>query len=621
MAFSLRLLLALLPFSAAAYAQPVEFPADAGALNVRDFGAKGDGVTDDTAAINAALAASGSDTGPAFWQDKIVYIPAGTYRISAPLEKRYADGRYASGAILIGQSRDHTIIRLQDRAPGYGDPEQPRAIIFTAAKLLDSSGATGGGKDYIRKGEGNDAFMNFVENMTIDAGKGNPGAIGIDYLANNLGAVRNVRITAATDSGATGLALTRKWPGPALLKDIVIEGFDTGIDVAHTEYGITLEHIALTQQRRMGMRNNGNVLAVHDLTITGAPLPLVNAAPEGLITLTQGQFSHTAGGEAIHNEGYLNLRNLTASGYRTPPEADGVYDPHARLSASALSWSLPIKEPPVQPYEPTARWVGVAASPEGDATEAIRQAFASGAATIYFPHGVYTVSGNIDVPSSVKHIVGMTSTIRATAQRPDDFQREEGLFRLRNNASPLVIEKLAFDNSYQGNQVAVEALGRQPLVLRDVVGAGVTTLLRPAQGGEAYLENTCCGTISVSGKQGVWARQLDTEGPGIRISNSGAPLWILGLKTEQNCTVIDNSDGARTEVLGGLIYITGTHADPAIPAFRNRKALLALSYAEESFNANSTYATHLDGGDQNITQDSLPKRGLGRMAPQLVSTQ
>jgi hypothetical protein len=44
-------------------------------VSVKDFGAVGDGVADDTAEINAALA-SGA---------KMVYIPAGTYKVSATL--------------------------------------------------------------------------------------------------------------------------------------------------------------------------------------------------------------------------------------------------------------------------------------------------------------------------------------------------------------------------------------------------------------------------------------------------------------------------------------------------------------------------------------------------------
>ena len=77
------------------------------------------------------------------------------------------------------------------------------------------------------------------------SGTGNPGAIGIDYLANNIGAIRDVRVIAPTGEGAIGIAMQRKWPGPALLQRVEVQGFDTGIAVANTEYGVTLEHVAL----------------------------------------------------------------------------------------------------------------------------------------------------------------------------------------------------------------------------------------------------------------------------------------------------------------------------------------------------------------------------------------
>lgn len=48
-------------------------------LNVRDFGAKGDWFTDDTAAIQAAIDA-------AFAVGGGVFVPAGVYRLTNPLE-------------------------------------------------------------------------------------------------------------------------------------------------------------------------------------------------------------------------------------------------------------------------------------------------------------------------------------------------------------------------------------------------------------------------------------------------------------------------------------------------------------------------------------------------------
>ncbi|OTA67732.1 glycoside hydrolase family 55 protein [Hypoxylon sp. EC38] len=60
--------------------------------NVKDYGAKGDGVTDDTAAINAAVSAGsrcGLECGSNTISGALVYFPAGTYMISTPIIQLY----------------------------------------------------------------------------------------------------------------------------------------------------------------------------------------------------------------------------------------------------------------------------------------------------------------------------------------------------------------------------------------------------------------------------------------------------------------------------------------------------------------------------------------------------
>lgn len=79
----------------------------ASGLNVRDFGAVGDGVTDDTAAILQALQA-GSD----------IYFPAGSYRITKriflPAEGCFT---FLSGACLLMEGQGEAYIDGQVRAP------------------------------------------------------------------------------------------------------------------------------------------------------------------------------------------------------------------------------------------------------------------------------------------------------------------------------------------------------------------------------------------------------------------------------------------------------------------------------------------------------------------------
>lgn len=607
---------------AAGAAEPITFPKDAGYLDVRAFGAKGDGKTDDTQAILKALAASGEDTGPNFWHDRLVYLPNGTYKVSGTLLKRYQGGAYASGLSLIGESRDKTIIRLVDHAPGFNDSQHPQAVIFTTSKLIGGN-ATGGGKDYVGKGEGNDAYMNFVENVTIDVGNGNPGAIGIDFLGNNLDAIRNVSVKAPAGSGAIGLSMMRKWPGPTLVSDLSIDGFPIGLATSQTEYGLTFDHIKLRGQTQAAIRNEQNSLAIRDLDIEGDNPVILNAGDKGFLAIEGGHISGTEPAALFRNEGYVTLRKVGLKN----GEASGILHGQDWQASAVPAWITEMGEAPAPAKLSPEQWVsparfGAKGDPDQDATQALRDAFATGAAVIYLPHGTYAISDGLEIPASVQRIVGMNSTIRVLPKRQPAFQRVTGMMRVSSAGTPLIIERLAFDNTDQGDQLAVEQTGGRDLVLRDIVSAGTTLLDRKAGGGQVFLEDVCCGKISVSGPQPVAARQFDTEGSGVRITNRGAPLSILGLKTEGVSVILDNGDGGHSDIFGGLVYVVRDGADASIPAFHNTGSWLSASFAEESLRAASRYSVYIGpagGADRSsVPVTGFPQRGYGRFVPTLI---
>ena len=123
----------------------IPYPANSGVLNVKDYGAKGDGATDDTAAINFAIAASTppGNTGIYWGQAKIVYFPAGRYLISGPLIKKdVSSGNATYGMVLIGQSQGTTTIRLSPGAPGFGEGENRRATPTTRKPRMRKSSVT-----------------------------------------------------------------------------------------------------------------------------------------------------------------------------------------------------------------------------------------------------------------------------------------------------------------------------------------------------------------------------------------------------------------------------------------------------------------------------------------------
>ena len=70
-------------------------------LNVRSFGARGDGTTDDTAALQAAVkAANAGPTGG------VILLPAGTYVLNRPLTV------LRGGVVLRGEGQGRTVIHI-----------------------------------------------------------------------------------------------------------------------------------------------------------------------------------------------------------------------------------------------------------------------------------------------------------------------------------------------------------------------------------------------------------------------------------------------------------------------------------------------------------------------------
>jgi hypothetical protein len=74
-------------------------------VNVKEFGAKGDGVTDDTAAFSAALDAANGKT---------LYLPPGTYKISSAISKTTWNGQ------IVGSGIGKTVLDFSSLSSGTG---------------------------------------------------------------------------------------------------------------------------------------------------------------------------------------------------------------------------------------------------------------------------------------------------------------------------------------------------------------------------------------------------------------------------------------------------------------------------------------------------------------------
>lgn len=603
-------------------ASPIDAPAVdtvapvSAVVNVKtQFGAKGDGVSDDTAALQAAISAGLGFGDP----DKIIYLPAGTYLVSRPLEWRRSDGSWSTWLTLLGQNRDRTVIKLKDGAAGFGDPAQPRPVIITGSQNPTSA-----------DGSGNQAFHNFIFDLTVDVGAANPGANGIDFLANNRGAIRNVVVRAPQGSGNTGISMARRWPGPCLLQGVRVTGFERGVHLSRWEYGVTIESLRLAGQRVVGIDNGPNVLSVRGLHSQNAVPAVRNGSTSSRyssLTLVDSQLSGGAiGASAIENEGTVHLRRVATDGYgsavadRGTPRtltADEVWSSPAAITrhgSTGAPLGLPVQEAPGLPAVPASDWESVAshgARPDDgqDDSPGIQAALDSGKPVVYLRPGWYLVKSTLRVPPTVQAVVGFDASLDATWGSFAGASTAAVFSATGTTSTPLLFDQLFFKAS--PGVVDVERLGDRPVALRHVHIGGL-----PFRGtaGMLFLDDVegGHGWHFTPGQQ-VWARQLNAEQPGTKIVNKGGDLWVLGLKTERPGTVIASSGGARTEVLGGLLYPIAANSTP-VPAFTATDATQSLSFTVAAYDPTHRYVPLVSstrgGLTQSVTHEQAPRHGL-----------
>jgi hypothetical protein len=569
-------ILALIAAIGSPYAEDLRFPANA-VQNVKtNFSALGNGVADDRAAIQRALDS-------ALANKKTVYFPNGTYRVSGKLTLG-TDMYKVQTVCLQGQSQSGVVIRLVDNAQGFGDANV-RQPLFSMFEGLYS----------------NTAFHCYVRNMTFDVGSGNPGAIGLQFLVSNAGAAYNVTVRSSDPQhrGAIGIDCRDLFIGPGLIQSATVDGFDIGIAIAG-DYSLTLEHINLRNQRQIGVRNWNCAVAIRDLTIANAPLPVQLTSYVGFFTIVDAQFTGGAGaGPAISNACQkLFLRNVDQQGYtKMVASADSYYidlEGTARntipralpadLSATHVAeyvshgvqklfdvpertLNLPVKETPEPVWDDPSQWV-VVSGPDStfDAGAAIQNAFttaaAQGKSTVYLKPlkqnwFSYQLKRPIRVRGSVRRFIGMGACIEITDSLLNSQNFVFDVDSLTNNNSPIVFERF-FSTPYHGAYIFNWVMNKtnNPLVLRDIAfntGDAGWNATAPGGSGELYIQNVCGSGHSIDARRGqkVWARQFNPECFTWAVKADSADVWIFGQKTEGRPVFAEINNNSRFELLGG----------------------------------------------------------------------
>lgn len=481
----------------------------------------GDGVTDDTAAINA-LFSQAAGTGPA----RIIRFPAAHYKITG----RITDTR--AYTFIFGDGPDKTVF------------EMAAASSICQAAGTSASPATA---IWYQPTGGNEEFYNYLENVGVQIDPGNPYCHGIEYVASNTGRAFNDATWCMDSNCQDGWMEHQGYVGPMELRNISAYGFPTCIYWGSFLYNATAENITCQANSQYVMKNDASALPwqVRHL-FSYNKTPVVTAGTSDVLLDSQLYCSGSTGATTaiqsgsgtgniyVRNVGvgscYINSLTDAASGtsvtltqVANPTIAEywtGTAQTLFDTGAIKGSLKLPITELP-QPVDDPKPSNWCAAGP--DLTTLPAELATCTSATFYFPvlhnygtgntttttndllgTGVYSVPGNTTinayVPATVTHIQG------------NGFRMQGANTSILNlyvtTAGPdLYIDHAFFTN----NSLNIIHTGTRRIILSDM-GANYV----PSQGaGIAFLEDFEPGVNQTFAPgQSVWAWQYDNEGDG-----------------------------------------------------------------------------------------------------------
>ena len=513
----------------------------------------------------------------------IIYVPDGTYRLSdtiiysmpdrTPAKRREATYKRGVRAVrnagwerliwarFVGESRDGTVLKLADRSPGFG-PGAEKAVL-----------------SFGKSGFNNRKALSCVHNLTIDAGSGNPGAVGVDFTGANSAQLTNLTIKSGDGAGSAGV-LMRRPPVLGASHDLTVEGFDYGLRsrVGHAsapafEY-VTLKNQneagVLLEAKRPGEGGSGAAVLLCRKTAIASPGgrrggPAVQLTGPGVhFVATACAFDRCArpverraGAAYLHDCTFIGVEDGVTGPARPLPERSlpeaSSPDPPGDLVAGVFHLK-PLEAPrtmwPAGPEEwDTPEAHGAVAGDGIDDTAAVQAAFDGGKPCVFLCSARYELSGSIVVPASVRWVNGLWR------HNPDLELRVAG-----PAAGPAT-----FTQFYRG-RLSHEC----PRTVCQEFGQLIYSNTPAARGGTLFVVNGSYPT-GRRNPAGVafYGRSVNNEDSGLPLTIAGGegrgPVWVLGLKTERGPALRLTND-ARVEILGAAFGVkTGSPPAPGTP--------------------------------------------------------
>ncbi len=550
------------------YGQTIQLPDnDLYVLNVKEapFNAKGDGISDDTQAIQAAIYASLEDGGT-----KVVYIPNGNYLISSSLQLSMSDGSPARyGPWIKGENKFSVKILLQNASSAFSSNDT------TALFGMMEVPCEGNSQLHEHKS---------IENISFELND-NPNACAIK-MCGQTSMIKHVRINGKGNE--LGIALgNEQIPSNALVLKSEISNCKTGIQCINEHSNYTLSEVSCRSIGTGILIKEANVSIDNFNYLDGLEAGILADDGKATFNVVNSTFTYNTNNSFLFtfSNFYARSINLLNLSFQIPDNLFGTFNEAGNIIEETYSAEvfksqegdldgmlrIPVKTSPDIEYDENIdNWVNVAdfgadCTDDIDDSEAIQNAVdfavSNNKTTIYFPGcalngtDVYIMEDQyVTLSGSISHVIGL------------------GYANLKGNGFILnktYSDEISFQHLYGTfNRLSIENSDvKRTVLIEDVTGTGLTT-----DNGFTYLNNFA-GTISITNPfSETYGRAINTylydedvanEGI-VNIVNQGGTLWLSGVRNEQPNSVMATVAGGRSELLGGMMYIWHEAADPIL---------------------------------------------------------
>ena len=318
--------------------------------NALDYGAAGDGVTDDTAALLRALnenqtGATGSGLAKSA---RVVYLPHGTYLIRDTLVLWF--WTTLQGNPLPGCA---STLLLAPGSPGFNDSSSLKPLL-AANGGFNSTAADGAWwrVDRTFGGHANDLFYTSLRDVGVRVGAGNAGAVAVFFPVAQQTSIRNVGIdltaggAIGVDFAGTGYAArflptgAPSWGGGGLVDRVTVTGGALGLRLAGSQW--TYSNVVLRGQSAACVWSSAYIWThvFVNLSASFCPAALRSTNAAGSILLLDSVLGPGLGASAIATDGAagLYLQNVALAPPAPPFVVDGVL-PAPAAGAPIAAWA------------------------------------------------------------------------------------------------------------------------------------------------------------------------------------------------------------------------------------------------------------------------------------------